>query len=456
MAGAEDPEDEATRVRPTSPPLAATGGDESATAVGAVVGTPAYMSPEQCLGQPLTPRSDVYSLGVVAYRLLAGALPFPGPPSAQLAAHVKTPPPPLLEKRRDLPRQAADLVTRALSKTPDERPPSAGAFTQMFAARAQSTGASFHEAALMYLEHARAFLSVSMLGLAPVLLLGLFAALNAVAFVYGREIVPKTAGPGFVLACIMMTVGPGMMLVQGAVVPAVMQAVVAPLQPVDVTTLQQRFRPRLRAYFRGVAPVLWVFVLTALWQGPARSLIVALRPWVDSERLAPALVAALATALLPNLPLLVMLGLFFVRSGSLRGFPFLGAVAVLEELPPRKALERANQLARSAVGARTLRAATTGLTFALSLGAAIAFVSLSRRVPGPVALGSLSLLFAVAFVLIGPFIAVVGSLAYLRARRALGEPLDKAFADFERAVLPESHWQKPERERVATLIASRW
>jgi hypothetical protein len=185
-------------------------------------------------------------------------------------------------------------------------------------------------------------------------------------------------------------------------------------------------------------------------------LILALRPYVDGERVATALVAALVTSFLPNLPILILLGLFFLKSGSLRGLPFLGAVAVLEDLPPRAALGRANQLAKSATGARAMRAATIGLAFALSLCGAISFVWLAHRVPPPVALGSLALLFAVAFVLIGPFIAVVGALTYLRARRALGEPLDKALAEFERAVLPESHWQMPERERVATLIASRW
>lgn len=85
-------------------------------------------------------------------------------------------------------------------------------------------------------------------------------------------------------------------------------------------------------------------------------------------------------------------------------------------------------------------------------GAAIGL--LARRVGPEVALGMLAVFFALAFVLLGPFLAVVSALTYLRARRALGEPLDKALVDFERAVLPESHWRLAERERVATLIAS--
>ena len=62
---------------------------------------------------------------------------------------------------------------------------------------------------------------------------------------------------------------------------------------------------------------------------------------------------------------------------------------------------------------------------------------------------------ALAFVLLAPLLAVISALTYLRARRALGEPLDRAFEEFERAVLPESHWRLAERERVATQIASR-
>ena len=80
---------------------------------------------------------------------------------------------------------------------------------------------------------------------------------------------------------------------------------------------------------------------------------------------------------------------------------------------------------------------------------------LARRLPAEVAFGTMAVFLALAFVLIGPLFAVMGALTYLRARRAMGEPLDKALADFERAVLPESHWKLGERERVATLIASR-
>jgi serine/threonine protein kinase len=447
-----DETEEATRVRsagsgaPTGPI------EDGATTVGSIVGTPAYMSPEQCRGLPLTPRSDVYSLAVIAYRLLSGELPFSGSPQALIAAHVADSPRALGQLRRDLPKDAAALVMRALSKAPADRPPSAGAFTEMLAARAQSGGDFVKEVVLLFLEHARAFLSASILFLSPVLLIGLFGAVNALAATYGSAIVSRSAGPAFVVACILVTVGPGMLLVQGSVVPAVMQAVVSPLQPIDVRTLQRRFRPRLRAYVRAIVPILVLFVVMGLWQIPVRRWTAALLPVTRDENAVFALSGALLIVALPNVPLLGML-LLMARAGSARAFQFLGSVAVVEGLSAKDAIERAVQLAK-ACSQRPVRVMIVGIALFAGVSGGLSFALLARRLPPEVALGALSPLFALAFVLIGPFVSVVNALMYLRARRALGEPLDKALLEFERAVLPESHWKLAERERVATLIAS--
>jgi hypothetical protein len=453
--GPPDDTEEATQVRPASasplPPTA----EDSATAIGSVIGTPAYMSPEQCRGLPLSPRSDVYSMGVIAYRLLSGRLPFSGPTAELIAAHVEKTPPPIRELRPKLPKNAADLVMRALSKIPEERPPSAGAFAEMLAARAQTSAEFFKQAALLFLEHGRAFISASLLGLFPVVMLALFAIANALAFVYGHPIVPRRGASATVVAAIMMTVGPGMLLVQGAVVPAVMQAVVAPLQPIDVKTLQRRFLPRLLTYLRAVAPMLGLFVITGLWQLAMRPIASALRPLVRDANPLVAVPAALLLALLPNLPFFAMLGLLLLRSGSAKALQYLGAVAVVEGLPAKQALARSVELSKGAGTQRAPRLFVIAIAMSGGVLGGAGFALLARRLPPEVALGMLSIFFALAFVLIGPFFAVINALAYLRARRSAGEPLDRALADFERAVLPESHWKLAERERVATLIASR-
>jgi predicted Ser/Thr protein kinase len=98
------------------------------TQEGAVVGTPVYMAPEQCAGRPLDGRSDVYSLGVTAYLLLAGRPPFLGTAPELLVAHLNQEPPPLRDTVPDTPEDLAAAVSRALAKQPEHRWPDAAAF----------------------------------------------------------------------------------------------------------------------------------------------------------------------------------------------------------------------------------------------------------------------------------------------------------------------------------------
>jgi Protein kinase domain/PEGA domain len=99
------------------------------TATGTILGTPAYMSPEQAQGQPVDGRSDQYSLGVVAYSLLAGRLPFQeASVPTYLYMHAHEPPPPLQQFCRDAPPYLTDAVMRSLAKNPDDRFPSMEAF----------------------------------------------------------------------------------------------------------------------------------------------------------------------------------------------------------------------------------------------------------------------------------------------------------------------------------------
>jgi serine/threonine-protein kinase len=94
------------------------------TQTGTVVGTPVYMSPEQCYARELTGASDQYSLGVVAYEMLVGRPPFTGSSFALMRSHTDTPPPPLHAVRPDVPPAMEAAVMRMLAKTPEERFPS--------------------------------------------------------------------------------------------------------------------------------------------------------------------------------------------------------------------------------------------------------------------------------------------------------------------------------------------
>jgi serine/threonine-protein kinase len=92
------------------------------TQVGMVVGTPGYLSPEQAQGLPVTPASDIYSLGVVVFEMLAGRLPFNGDTPMSIAIqHIQTPPPPLRTLHPDVPPAVEAVVLRALAKEPAAR-----------------------------------------------------------------------------------------------------------------------------------------------------------------------------------------------------------------------------------------------------------------------------------------------------------------------------------------------
>lgn len=107
------------------------------TATGMVMGTAQYLSPEQAVGKPATPASDLYSLGIVAYESLAGNRPFTGPTAVDIAvAHVNSPVPPLPASVD--PRLAA-IVMRLLSKDPAERPRSAAALARSLDAMVEKT-----------------------------------------------------------------------------------------------------------------------------------------------------------------------------------------------------------------------------------------------------------------------------------------------------------------------------
>jgi hypothetical protein len=93
------------------------------TGSGMAVGSPAYMSPEQILTEPVTVKSDIYALGLLGYELLTGRGPYHATkPSDVVAAHLRDNPRRLSEMRNDIPEALQELLLRCLSKDPEDRP----------------------------------------------------------------------------------------------------------------------------------------------------------------------------------------------------------------------------------------------------------------------------------------------------------------------------------------------
>lgn len=117
------------------------------TVVGTSLGTPAYMAPEQAVGDKVDERADLYALGVVAYEMLSGSHPFSGKTTAQqfITAHLAEKPADIAEMRADTPPMLADLVMQCLAKEPVNRPESAVEILRMLEDPALSTGTGIHK-----------------------------------------------------------------------------------------------------------------------------------------------------------------------------------------------------------------------------------------------------------------------------------------------------------------------
>ena len=117
--------------------LSSTTGGATLTATGVAIGTPHYMSPEQAAGdREIDGRSDIYSLGVVAYQMLAGELPFQAPTvPGILMKHITERAPLVTDRRPEVPDDLAACVMRSLEKDPEDRWPTADALRRALEAR---------------------------------------------------------------------------------------------------------------------------------------------------------------------------------------------------------------------------------------------------------------------------------------------------------------------------------
>jgi serine/threonine-protein kinase len=104
--------------------------DDSVTQAGIAIGTPAYMSPEQSVGDPVDGRTDVYALGTVLFEMLTGETPFRAPSTVALLARKITGVAPRVGALREVPIFVENAVERALARDPDERYPTVDTFVQ--------------------------------------------------------------------------------------------------------------------------------------------------------------------------------------------------------------------------------------------------------------------------------------------------------------------------------------
>jgi len=378
------------------------------TRPGAILGTPWFMSPEQCRGDTLDARSDIYSLGVIAYQMLAGTPPFPGEASAVLKAHLDDPPPPLRGHARHVPEGVAKIIMAALAKAPADRPPSALAFSNAVRANADGLGRLYRQAFSLYSEYLPSFLLLSVLAHAPSIALSLGTILLQLATYPASG--PAT-GSFAVLQAILKALASFLTpsVISGVTAIIVAQLAVAPFRPV-------RLRPAFVVLLRNWRPFLWTGFQATL---------------------------RIALGFLLFLPGIVMLA----------RYSFWPAVVLMEGSTSKPALARSRTLAaRSWPGVVITAGIATLFTVAFPV-AARHLMAGAMGVPATADSGLRSTiaseLAGLTSILLDPVLSIVPALLYIKLRQLGGETPTEMMAHLEEET-GTSRWETRLRWRSRT------
>lgn len=141
--------------------------DSGMTRAGTILGTPLYMSPEQCQSATLDARSDIYSLGVIIYQMLSGETPFTGDLYRLIIKHCEAAPTQLKEKRRDIPSAVNDLIMSMLAKDRARRPETVTAVAIALRLNADGERAILQHALSLFQQRPFEFIKISLRSFAP-------------------------------------------------------------------------------------------------------------------------------------------------------------------------------------------------------------------------------------------------------------------------------------------------
>jgi serine/threonine protein kinase len=381
------------------------------TRVGAIMGTPLYMSPEQCGGGKVDMRSDIYSLGVIAYQMLAGEPPFSGNTSAVMRAHRQDSPRDLREHEAKVPKRVARVVMSALAKNPAERPATAFAFASSLRGQAEGIGALYRRAFSLYSEYFPKFLKLSLIAHIPVFVTTILMSTLLVIEYFLRS---SGRGTRIAVGVVMAIVGLTHILaymvssavISGVTAIIVTQLTAAPLRPVQLRVafgvLKKRWRPFLRTVIR---VTLRIFIGTILLIIPGIVI------WIRYSLYAP--------------------------------------VVLMEGLAGKAAMKRARQLA-----SRSWRTIIIVSVLQIVIPMTVSFFVGRIRIGINVPRASLSFqlyqqVIGLLNIFVVPLISIVPALLYLKMRQLGGESLSAALTQIEEGDADRSNWQQRMRTRLS-------
>jgi len=439
------------------------------THVGAVLGTPLYMSPEQCRGEKLTAQSDIYSLGVIAYRMLSGKTPFEGDYMSVMKAHQESAPPVLEAKK--VPRKVKEVISATMAKNPAERSQTAESFAAKLRAQSEGIGTLMQRALVIYSEHLPKFLLLAILLYLPVAIVTILQVLTG--FLTVSETIDKSANTFFAIVFSLVSTFLGIFcgyLIFGTTTWLVTQILAAPLSPVKLRPALEITRQRWKT-FAGtgmlsailtlvgyvlcfvpgvILSVVWALVAPVVMMEGLRGLAALKRSKTLVRRSLRTTAGAMILMFL--VPVMVSGLVAFVVNTTVNSFGKDDEKAAVSQADISKnegkksgddsqdiVVERANgEQININIGAdKNVRINNKGeeKDFGERLRAAI------REALTQILLLPFSILVA-------SFSSIVVALLYLKTRQIGGESIQELLGQFQETKQPQSNWQRRIRERL--------
>jgi serine/threonine protein kinase len=433
------------------------------TRVGAVLGTPLYMSPEQCRGDKLDARSDIYSIGVIAYQMLSGSTPFSGDFTDVMEAHRVEQPPDL--EAKNVRRKLKKVILSTLEKDPDKRPQTAEALASELRSRSEGIFILLRRAGMIYTEHMPKFLMLSAFFHLPMIVLTI--CLIVVSFLRISDVIPSsTANLILGINAFALTVVTEFCayLIIGTITWIVTQFLAVPLRPIRLRPalkeagrkwktfagtgiLKAVFQVLIAAVTCGIGflvfSVLWMLVGPVVMMENARGMQALRR----SKELVKRSVVTSAAAFL------IMFLIPAISAGAISFAVKVTDKAFTNQVSNIKITGQSDGEAASEeapIVEPSEKEKSININFGNNGAIKIGNLDedMGKRVKNTVLESLLQILLLPIQIVVTSFTAIIVALLYLKTRQAGGETIQDLVTKFEDSEHPRKKWQERVRQRL--------